>query len=176
MNFDRDIHVPGLWRCALCNFVLMQSTLSAVDGTIGSRDEPGERCPNDNAPLWRVTWREHATELATRCESAIKEAASLREARTTSPTELRLPDEITPEIKEVLGTICFQVIPLVQAYRAGGHVIKARAEDEQAFAIWRFLKAIEVRGAKWRDVIKEEVEAMAAAASEAASDNASSRG
>lgn len=70
-SFDPAIHVSGLWRCAKCNFVLVQSNLNAADGTITARDEAGDKCPNDGAPLWRVTWRQHAEEMAERCEEAI---------------------------------------------------------------------------------------------------------
>lgn len=70
-SFDAAIHVPGLWRCAKCNFVLIQSNLNAADGSVTARDEAGDRCPNDNKPLWRVSWKEHATEMAQRAETEI---------------------------------------------------------------------------------------------------------
>lgn len=55
--------VPGQFCCAKCGFTLMQATLQAETGEISERDDPGEKCPNDGAPLWRVTW-------AQRCASA----------------------------------------------------------------------------------------------------------
>lgn len=59
-SFDPRIHVPGVWRCAKCQFRLIQSNLNAGDGSVTARDEAGEACPNCAVPLWRVTWREEA--------------------------------------------------------------------------------------------------------------------
>jgi hypothetical protein len=77
---NESIYVPGLWYCAKCDFSLVQSNLYIADGTVGPRDDPGDKCPNCHAPLWRVTWKRHAYELADRCEAAIIEMAALREA------------------------------------------------------------------------------------------------
>lgn len=68
MTCDPMVHVPGLWRCAKCDFTLMQSNLNARDGTVSARDQAGDRCQNCDAPLWRVTWKEQAQELMRRCE------------------------------------------------------------------------------------------------------------
>ena len=54
--------VPGVWRCAKCEFRLVQSTLNARDGTVSPRDQPGEPCPNCASPLWRVSWEQEAHE------------------------------------------------------------------------------------------------------------------
>ena len=59
-SFDPNIHVPGLWRCAKCGLQLLQSNLNSGDGTVTARDQAGDKCPNDDAPLWRVTWKEEA--------------------------------------------------------------------------------------------------------------------
>ena len=72
--------MPGFWRCAKCNFMLVQSTLNAHDGSVTARDEAGTYCPNDNSPMWRVSWKEHAMEMNVRCEEAITEGGNLREA------------------------------------------------------------------------------------------------
>jgi uncharacterized protein with PIN domain len=63
-----DDFVPGNWRCPKCNFRLVQSALSAFDGSIGDRDQTGEKCPNDGAPLWRVSKSEYAAEMAEMAE------------------------------------------------------------------------------------------------------------
>lgn len=56
------VHVPGVWRCAKCQFTLIQSNLNSWDGTVTARDEAGDKCPNDGAPLWRVSYRDWAAE------------------------------------------------------------------------------------------------------------------
>lgn len=56
------VYSPGLWRCAKCKFTLVQRNLNAHSGTITSRDQPGDKCPNCDVNLWRVTERENALE------------------------------------------------------------------------------------------------------------------
>ena len=77
-SFDPALHVPGMWRCAKCQFVLVQSNLNAADGSVTPRDNAGDRCPNDGSPLWRVSWKEHATEMAERCAQEIEASSKLR--------------------------------------------------------------------------------------------------
>lgn len=69
-----QVFVPGTWRCPKCKFVLHQFNLNANDGSVTTRDEPGDKCPNDGSPLWRVTWREDAMELAERCAEQVQRA------------------------------------------------------------------------------------------------------
>jgi hypothetical protein len=76
-GYDPKVHVPGVWRCAKCNFQLIQSTLNANSGAITARDEPSS-CPNDGSPMWRVTWKEHAEEAYERYEERLEEFAASR--------------------------------------------------------------------------------------------------
>lgn len=68
------LYVPGRWRCPKCNFGLSQFKLRAFDGAIGVSDTPGEKCPNCDTPLWRVTEREAGDELADRCREYLQRA------------------------------------------------------------------------------------------------------
>lgn len=61
-----EVYVPGQWRCPKCKFVLNQFNLNANDGSVTTRDEVGDKCPNCDKPLWRVTWKEDAMEMAER--------------------------------------------------------------------------------------------------------------
>lgn len=54
-RISKLVYVPGQWRCAKCDFRLTQSNLYAATGTVGPRDEAGDKCPNCNGPLWRVS-------------------------------------------------------------------------------------------------------------------------
>lgn len=65
---DDLIYVPGLWRCPKCKFELVQATLNAIDGTVSARDAPGEKCPNCQSPLWRVTERAARQEAQRLCD------------------------------------------------------------------------------------------------------------
>lgn len=67
-----EVYVPGLWRCAKCNFRLVQKTLNADSGTVTSNDVPGTKCPNDGSPMWRVTWKERALEAEEQLDSLIE--------------------------------------------------------------------------------------------------------
>jgi hypothetical protein len=68
------VYVPGLWRCAKCNFSLVQANLNAKDGTVTARDKPGDKCPNCDSPLWRVTERDAGNEMVDRAEELLKRA------------------------------------------------------------------------------------------------------
>ena len=81
--------VPGHWRCAKCNFRLITSTLNAADSTVTARDEPGEHCPNDGQPLWRMTWRELATEQADRAVEAAERYHRELQSHKAAITHLR---------------------------------------------------------------------------------------
>lgn len=80
------VYVPGLWRCAKCNFQLVQSNLNANTGAVTARDTPGDKCPNCNSPLWRVTERQAGNDIVDRCceqmgraKAAESELATARE-------------------------------------------------------------------------------------------------
>ena len=49
------------------------------------------------------------------------------------------PEELTPELSNILGLMCFQFIHPVEAYRKAGHTINRSAEDEQAFMLHRLI-------------------------------------
>lgn len=78
MSPDHLIYVPGTWRCPKCQFVLVQSNLNAADGTVTARDEPGDKCPNCESPLWRVSWQQQAKEMAEYTEAEIIRSRALQ--------------------------------------------------------------------------------------------------
>lgn len=84
------VYVPGLWRCPKCKFQLMQANLHAHNGAVTVRDTPGDKCPNCEGPLWRVSEREAGNDMVDRCEALMEENRKLREAApvpsVTEPT------------------------------------------------------------------------------------------
>lgn len=66
--------VPGAWRCPKCNFRLLQSNLNAADGTVTARDTPGDKCPNCDGPLWRISWKDEAQENLSLAENQLERA------------------------------------------------------------------------------------------------------
>ncbi|QGZ56706.1 hypothetical protein [Paraburkholderia acidiphila] len=68
------------------------------------------------------------------------------------------PDELTPELREVLGWMCFQCISIAQAMRAAGIDVKKRAEDEQAHVLHWMVKLVLRHGADWRKAGTKDLE------------------
>jgi len=67
------VYVPGLWRCAKCDFQLSQMNLHAGSGNVSPRNEPGGTCPNCHGPLWRVTERQSGNRLCDDLERVVLE-------------------------------------------------------------------------------------------------------
>jgi hypothetical protein len=84
---DALIYVPGVFRCPKCNFRLIQSNLNAQDGTVTPRDAPGDKCPNDGSPMWRVTYRDELAEAYRICEQQVARAVDA-ETRASAQDEL----------------------------------------------------------------------------------------
>lgn len=75
---------------------------------------------------------------------------------------LAFPREMTNAVAEVLGLMNFQTGPIAHGYRAAGHDIKKRCEDEQAFVLHRFLLLALEHGPDWRKHAAEDMRAAAA--------------
>ena len=76
------VYSPGLWRCAKCKFTLVQRNLNGHTGTVTARDTPGDKCPNCDVNLWRVTERENALE---NYEAAVSLQTRLNALENTVP-------------------------------------------------------------------------------------------
>lgn len=110
-----EVYVPGQWRCAKCKFVLQQANLNANTGTVTARDVTGDKCPNCNSPLWRVTWMQDAHEMLDRATEQMERAK-------TAESEL---STLRARVREVVG-------PLVDACEADyvGEVCKDEDPNE----------------------------------------------
>jgi hypothetical protein len=76
-----------------------------------------------------------------------------------------VPD--TPAVREALALMLWHTGPVAGAFRAAGHVIKRRAEDEQAFTLrWALNLALQ-HGDQWRNVAEAELQALRPASTEA---------
>jgi len=67
------------------------------------------------------------------------------------------PDELTPELADILGRQCFTFIRFSRVYRAAGFDIPKRAEDEQAFFLHRFLGHWFRHGDGWREAAESDL-------------------
>jgi hypothetical protein len=99
-----DVYVPGKFRCPKCDFTLLQSSLS-LDGGVADRDSPGEKCPNDGTPLWRVSWKDQAQQMTGAWRSAEDELAALKATPATAQGDVReaLEHAIDPHIPLIPG-------------------------------------------------------------------------
>lgn len=87
------VYVPGFWRCPKCVFTLVQSNLNSRDGTVTARDQPGDKCPNCNSPLWRVTEREERRDVVREHEKGwmrAQEAEKRITALTAPPSGIEI--------------------------------------------------------------------------------------
>ena len=84
------------------------------------------------------------------------------------PEALALPGEMTLAIKDVLSLMLWHSGELARAYRAGGHTIPNKAEEEQAFVLWRLLRFAIEQGDNWRKCVQADLaQNLSAAKSEA---------
>lgn len=108
-RLNATVYVPGRWQCKKCGFCLMQRTFRASDGAVGVRDEPGEHCPNDGSPLWRVTEREAGNELVDRAEEYLKRAidaeATIAERDAEIATERSMRDKASQEAADLFDVL-----------------------------------------------------------------------
>lgn len=116
------VYVPGLWRCAKCEFELVQATLNARDGTVSARDTPGEKCPNCQSPLWRVTERAQRQEAQRECEAMWEKG---RSAALHQVADFLMSDAETScswyELSEIIRTDRMGEVPtLSEVLRAHG--------------------------------------------------------
>jgi len=63
------------------------------------------------------------------------------------------PDTLTEELKFALGIMVFNSCPIAHLFRKAGHPIREKTEDEQAFIIDMFIRAIIEHGSDWREVV-----------------------
>lgn len=94
----------------------------------------------------RVLQRDHYLQLA---REAHEQAAA-------AP----FPDELTPELREVLGWANFRCAPVAHLMRAAGADIETKAEDEQAVVLHWFVTLVLKHGADWWSVARAELTEM----------------
>ncbi|MGY2681719.1 hypothetical protein [Pseudomonas tolaasii] len=79
----------------------------------------------------------------------------------TAPAPVASVPELTPELRWILGQMCFQHIHTAQALRLMGHQIARKAEDEQAVTIYWMLGHYLKDPANWRENATAEMKAAA---------------
>jgi hypothetical protein len=70
------------------------------------------------------------------------------------------PKALTPELRDVLGMMVFQLSPVAHLFRDNGADIKRRAEDEQAFVLHWLIGLVLEHGPGWASVAGQKVAEM----------------
>ncbi|WP_043006101.1 hypothetical protein [Comamonas testosteroni] len=129
---ERTDLVPGVMRCAKCEFQLVRQVLAVNLGEVFAGDSKTEPCPNDCGPLWPVTWKQYAEQamdaaesMADRAFAAEKEVKQLRgELSALDASNLRTKIMSTP-----LGLYGTGIGDIGIAYRAGHRAARLTAAD-----------------------------------------------
>ncbi|WP_253279357.1 hypothetical protein [Comamonas testosteroni] len=129
---ERTDLVPGVMRCAKCEFQLVRQVLAVNLGEVFAGDSKTEPCPNDCGPLWPVTWKQYAEQamdaaesMADRAFAAEKEVKQLRgELSALDAPNLRAKIMSTP-----LGLYGTGIGDIGIAYRAGHRAALLTAAD-----------------------------------------------
>lgn len=129
---ERKDLVPGVMRCAKCEFQLVRQVLAVNLGEVFAGDRKTEPCPNDCGPLWPVTWKQYAEQamdaaesMADRAFAAEKEVKQLRgELSALDAPNLRAKIMSTP-----LGLYGTGIGDIGTAYRAGHRAALLTAAD-----------------------------------------------
>lgn len=74
------------------------------------------------------------------------------------------PDTPHPLILHVLGTMVFHTSPMARVYRAAGHDIPTKVEDEQAFILDRMIRMVLEHGENWVEILDADYKAALARA------------
>lgn len=76
---EAKLYRPGVLRCAKCGFRLVSNVLNAATGNVHVHDTTAN-CPNDGAPMWRVSWEEECRESDRCWEQQVERAVAAEEA------------------------------------------------------------------------------------------------
>ncbi|MEX3692482.1 hypothetical protein AB3X91_24495 [Paraburkholderia sp. BR14263] len=90
---------------------------------------------------------------------AADDVAAARAALEATPLP-SYPDELTPELREVLGWPNFRCAPVAHLLQAAGYPIPRSSEDEQAHVLHWFTRLALRHGTHWRNAVREEISAI----------------
>ncbi|MHB9833869.1 hypothetical protein Q8F57_003420 [Paraburkholderia terrae] len=119
----------------------------------------------DNKSLIESLLNRAALQIDDNDASVMREAAGVltREhyvGMARKAAALTYPDELTADLREVLGWPNFRCGPIAHLMRAAGADIKRKAEDEQAVVLHWMVKLVLQHGADWWTVGTKEISAM----------------
>lgn len=149
-ELEAGARVPGMMRCAKCEFVLTRTNLYVNQGTTGPGSSETEPCPNGCGPLWPMTWRDYATGMDKTVMRYLDERDEARAALAERDAALT---------KET--TLCHRMIDERDHYREKAHSAeKELAERDARIAELKCKIAGWAEDLKWADGLCTTVEAM----------------
>ncbi|WP_175706815.1 hypothetical protein [Burkholderia ambifaria] len=95
-------------------------------------------------------------------DELVGENAELRDKLAAHASVRAYPEELTDDLRHVLGFPNFRCGPYAHLMRAVGADIAEKAEDEQAHVLHWLVKMVIDNGERWADVAGDELEAMRA--------------
>ena len=129
-DLERQVYVPGQWRCAKCKFTLQRQTIDVAGGGGGvserDRNEP-ERCPNGCGPLWRVSERTVANELCDSIERLFEEKKAAESLAAQQAERIKVLEEVLKPIFKFLDNARKRHI---------GRPWSDIAKDKRILAVW----------------------------------------
>lgn len=88
-ELESKVLLPGVMRCAKCDFRLIRHNVYAASGTITAGDSNTEPCPNGCGPLWPVTEREERVFLSDMCDKYAAQNADLERQLSEARVEVK---------------------------------------------------------------------------------------
>lgn len=122
-ELERLVFVPGMHKCAKCQFVLISNYISASTGNVWAKDDP-EQCPNCDVPLWRVTERDAGNEVieraneylerAVRAEEALKPFANFADKNGRMPSSMPITSGSSLAKQQLTMGDCYQAVEILK--------------------------------------------------------------
>jgi hypothetical protein len=90
----------------------------------------------------------------------LEEQLADRDAHSVRDAERVYPDDLTPELREVLGWPNFKCGPIAHLMVAAGAEIKPKSEDEQAAVLHWLVKLVFAHGKDWKEAAWADIRSM----------------
>lgn len=126
LTLERQVYVPGCWKCDKCKLVIVSHTLHAASGHVRTNNKIPEGCMNGCGPMRRKTEREAGNELVDRLSKVVE---TLKVADLMAETVENLGDYwtynrakgkdaiLTDEDDQTITTLTSEVQRAIKAYR-----------------------------------------------------------
>lgn len=102
---DKFKYVPGVMRCAKCEFQCIKSVINMSTGSITAGNSDPEKCPNGCGPLWRMSWEDFSRDHAQAAEKYVKELRSCEAERDALRARIEDAEKQEPASKDLIRDV-----------------------------------------------------------------------